>query len=147
MAVVIFAYNAPTGFRNGEIIGTTLGGLIIAGLSYLLLVALVNRTEIILTHKTLLWREGPLPWPGAPKVLPTQQIVQFFVEDYWGSDTKNRPKRYYSLNVLMQGGTSVTLFRGQKRNHELLMLEGEIESWLGLENSPVERQEDSKRQQ
>ncbi len=47
----------------------------------------------------------------------------------------------------MQGGTSVTLFSGQKRNHELLMIEGELESWLGLENSPVERQADSKSQQ
>ena len=134
MAIVIFALNAPTDFRNGAIIGTTLGGLIIAGLSYLLLVALVNRTELVLTHTTLRWREGPLPWPGAPKVLPTQQIVQFFVEAYEVSDTKNRPKRRYALSVLMEGGTSVTLFGGQKRNHELLMIEGELESWLGLEH-------------
>jgi hypothetical protein len=142
MAIAILAFNGRAAFRNGEAIRFTLGCLIVLVFCYLMLVALVNRTELVLTHTTLLLRDGPLPWPGAPKVLPTQQIVQFFVEAYEVSDTKNRPKRRYALSVLMQGGTAVRLFWGQKRNHELLMLGEELESWLGLEHSPVERQAD-----
>jgi hypothetical protein len=145
MAIAILAFNGRAAFRNGEAIRFTLGCLIVLVFCYLMLVALVNRTELVLTHTTLLLRDGPLPWPGAPKVLPTQQIVQFFVDKYEVSDTKDRWKRRYSLNAVMQGGKAVRLFYGQKRQDDLLTLEAEIEDWLGLENVPVEHRADRKR--
>ncbi|HYH98930.1 hypothetical protein [Hyalangium sp.] len=141
MMLGIYAATAPADFQKGQILTTAFGGLVIAGLNYLLLAVLWNRTEIVVTRATLRVRRGPVPWPGS-KEIPTRHILQLHVRENWHQDKRSphRKTRSFSLEALMQGEYSVPLLDGFKHENELTPLEQEIERWLGLENLPVEEE-------
>jgi hypothetical protein len=146
MMIGIYAATAPADFQKGRILTTAFGGLVIAGLNYLLLAVLWNRTEISVTRGTLRVRRGPVPWPGSKEV-PTRHIVQLQVRENWHQDkhTPARKTRSFSLEALMQGEYSVPLLEGFKHESELIPIEQEIERWLGLENPPVEEEPPARR--
>jgi hypothetical protein len=107
------------------------------GLIYVCLACILNTTTIRADSGQLTIRHHPLPWPGGRTNLDTHNIKQLYVKRHV-SHSKNGTRTTYQLHAITQEGRRKKLLTGLNDEDQALYLEQEIETHLGIENTPVQ---------
>jgi hypothetical protein len=105
------------------------------GLTYSVIAAIFNTTEVGVRGDSFFVRHGPIPWRGN-RTLPARAITQFFCEEKL-TTTKNRVSRTYHLSAILDGGERVRLVSDLPEVEQALFLEHALEERLGIVDVPV----------
>lgn len=106
-----------------------------AGLTYVTIASLFNRTKIRVGIDGLKVRSGPIPWRNPP-LLPREAIKQIY------ASRRVRSGRYgvsytYRVDAVRSNGTREALLTGISDPDEARFIERWIEQQLGLPDKPV----------
>ncbi len=105
------------------------------GLTYFVIAAFFNRTEVRLTAERLTVHHGPLPWPGNRDLACDDLSKLYCSEDVRRG--RHGTMTRYTLNALLQDGKKVTLLSGLEEFEEALFLEQQIEARLSIPDRRV----------
>ena len=142
-AVLLAAFAAAWG------IGAVGSGLVFLapvslGILYLAAVRGINRTTLRIERGGVSVRQGPLPWRGARRDVPREDIAQLFSSEHVtrtnnGSDGHRQVQEYrsYRLQAIDRAGGKRLLVGGLSSADQALWLEREAEALLGIENVAV----------
>lgn len=103
-------------------------------MTYGLLAKVVNRTTIRVDPMRVQVRHGPLPWKRTP-VVPAKPIDQLYLVRVEGER-----KSGFSLVARCHNRTSVELAAGIPSDEMGRYMEQRLESWMGIEDVPVQRE-------
>lgn len=104
-------------------------------LVYLIVSMLLNRTTMRVTRDTLSVKHGPVPW-RAPKPIFVDDLQQLYVKQKI-SHGKNGSSTTYSLEALLNDGSSKTLLKHQQDQNIPTAVERMIEVHLGIKDQAV----------
>lgn len=104
------------------------------GLTYWFVALCINRTTCTVTKTTLLIRHGPLPWSGN-RTVTRGEISQIFCQKH--TFLAQSANALYFLGIVNTHGERLTVLDNMHSLTDLLYLEQEIETWLGIVNTRV----------
>jgi hypothetical protein len=125
---IVVAGAIVIGIAHGDIRGAMaiIAGVLVAGVSYVLLAGLVNTTTVTADETALSVVSGPIPILR-PVHIPSSSIEQLFVVD---------GRQRSVLVALLRDGTQRPLVMSE-RGEDLLFIEREVERRLSIEDQPV----------
>jgi hypothetical protein len=123
-------HGAPSGFGLLFFLFPLIHVSVGVGLTYALVAAIFNTTEVGVRGETFFVRHGPIPWRGN-RVLPARSITQFFCEEKL-TTSKNGVSRTYNLSAILEGGERVRLVSNLSEVEQVLFLEHALEDRLGI---------------
>lgn len=116
-----------------------------AGVGYIALAGIVNRTTVQIADGTLCVSHAPLPWPGA-LCIPASAVTQLYTRE---SSTTTRSRRgshpsrtrtTYSYDVMVCHGTDhreQRLVAHLQHPNQALFIEYTVERYLGIIDRPI----------
>lgn len=108
-----------------------------AYITYSTLAGFFNRTNIELTRDELaVWFE-PLPWPGE-KTIKTADIKQLYCKESVSYSRRGGTRTSYALHMVTRDDQDVKLIGGLESPDIARYFEQQLETWLRIENQPVE---------
>lgn len=127
-----------TGDPVGWFIWLFLTPFIIIGVAtgYTALAFLLNSTTIKVEGNELKIGHGPLRWPGAKSVDPSQ-ISQLYCSEYVAYTQNRVPQYRFKVHAIMMDGSRMDLVGGLDDAGQALYLEQILEKHLGIEDRPV----------
>jgi hypothetical protein len=106
-------------------------------ITYSTLAGFFNRTNVELTRDELaVWFE-PLPWPGE-KTVKTADIKQLYCKESHSYSRRGGTRTCYALNMVTKDDQDVKLVGGLDSPVTARYFEQQLETWLRIENQPVE---------
>lgn len=137
--IVWFAISISTGVWIMAAFGS-IHALVGIGMTYVCLAMWVNSTFIKVDATNLSVDHGPLPWPGAISLNPSE-FIQLYTVEVISRNSRGAGCTYsYELQVRTEKGQRIKLLSGLESVEHCLYLEQQIEEFLGIEDKP-EREE------
>lgn len=144
VAVVCLGFDASLLYSAGEVLGSGRAGemlftfllsvTFVAGVNYVVLAELFNRTTIRVADGWLTIRHGPVPWPGAVDVAVSDLRQLYLRRHYRGS--KRGESHTWEVHAETTDEASVELVRRLRDPAQAEYLEWAIEEHLGIEDDP-----------
>lgn len=106
------------------------------GLTYYLVAAYLNRTDITVSSGQLEIKTHPVPWLGN-KTVNTSEIAQLYITEDSSKDSYGKVSRSYELHMIDHGNKQRTLIKGLESAQEALYLEKRLEEILNITSEPV----------
>ncbi|QQL44216.1 hypothetical protein [Sulfuriroseicoccus oceanibius] len=105
------------------------------GMLYAVAAGIMNSTTIQVGASALSVKHGPLPWAGN-KSIPRHQIAQIFCREVT-RQTKNGSNTTYTVEVVSTDNHREPLIKSLNQEDEALYIEQQLETFLGIKDSPV----------
>jgi hypothetical protein len=113
-------------------------GLIMA---YYALCLFVNKNQILVDKRSLRTKHGPLKIPFKKEhYIEANFINQIFCQKYVVATINGQPRYGYKVVLRKNDGDNLDIIHGLELYHQALYLEQQIESYLNLEDKPVEEE-------
>ena len=139
--VSIFVVTALLTGSFGMLAAISIHLLIGIGLLYYVLSVFFNTTYIVVNQRELSIEHRPLKSPFYPnRYIASREIDQIFVEKYVAGKTNGTPNYAFGVQAVLQGGKRVKLVKGLKNSDQALYVEQEIESFLSIQDEPVDEE-------
>lgn len=139
--VSIFVVTALLTGSFGMLAAISIHLLIGIGLLYYVLTVLFNTTYVIVSQRELSIEHRPLRTPFySNRYIPTRDIDQIFVEKYAAGKTNGKTNYAFAVQAILPGGKRVKLVKGLKNADQALYIEQEVESFLRIQDEPVDEE-------
>ena len=139
--VSIFVVTALLTGSFGMLAAISVHLLIGIGLLYYVLSVFFNTTYIVVNQRELSIEHRPLKSPFyRNRYIEARENDQIFVEKYVAGKTNGRPNYAFGVQAILQGGKRVKLVKGLKNSDQALYIEQEIESFLTIQDEPVDEE-------
>lgn len=111
-----------------------------AGLAYVTIAQMFNRTVIRVSHSFLSVRHSPIPW-GGPGELRAADLKQLYAIATGHSKSNGKTKPIYAVKAIMKNGKTRTLINNIDNEDNALLIERQIEDYLNINDELVEAEE------
>jgi len=106
------------------------------GLTYYTVAGFLNRSVIKVSGGVLTVRHAPLPWPGT-HTLNASDLAQAYCTEHFTQGRNSSGSTSYRVNAMLADGRKIKLLDGLTESDQALFIEQQLESHLGIPDSPV----------
>jgi hypothetical protein len=107
-------------------------------MNYWLAVVFFNRTNINVNERALEIKHKPLYWPFYPnRYINIADIQQLYCTRYIATSTNGQPAYAYEIQLRTTDNKDIKLIKGLPDANYAKYLEQEIEQYLGIQDTPV----------